>query len=364
MTGHRNGTGVSASNKSENHLWQDAVRRLVAWFRAEGRPLAFRRERTPYSTWILEVMGQQTQLSRAALYLDRWLERFPDIHALAAASETEVLQAWEGLGYYSRARNLHRAARLVVRDSGGVLPETREGLLALPGVGEYTAAAVASIAYGEAVPAVDANVLRIFARLLLHEGAVMDAAFRQQVEAAIGIMQGVEAPGVVNEALMELGEVCCLRRAPRCGVCPLSGECRARAAGATERLPRRKPQVPVIREAHAVFRIADGADRVFVIPPAADGLWPGLWTLPRVVLAEGPEPGALEQAFRERFGCAIAVEAVLPPVRHSYTRFRLLFHPVRARLAGMAGPGEWVPAGTLVTLPFPSGLRKVLARLE
>lgn len=356
---------MSARNRSENHLWQDAAGRLAAWFRAEGRPLAFRRERDPYSIWVLEVMGQQTQLSRAALYLGRWLERFPDIHTLAAAPETEVLRAWEGLGYYSRARNLHRAAQLVVRDSGGRLPETREGLLALPGVGEYTAAAVASIAFGEAAPAVDANVLRIFARLLLHGGAMTEPAFRERVGAAIGLMQRVEEPGVINEALMELGEVCCLGRAPRCAVCPLQTWCRAHAAGEAERLPLRRPQAAVIREAHAVFRIADGEDRVFVLPPAADGLWPGLRTLPRVVLPKDPEPGALEQAFRERFGFAIAVEAVLPPVRHSYTRFRLLFHPVRARLAGRStGAGEWVPAGEVRQLPFPSGLRKVLARLE
>lgn len=350
---------------SEESARQAAARRLAAWFRAEGRPLAFRRERDPYSIWVLEVMGQQTQLPRAALYLGRWLERFPDIHTLAAAPETEVLRAWEGLGYYSRARNLHRAAQLVVRDSGGRLPETREGLLALPGVGGYTAAAVASIAFGEAVPAVDANVLRIFARLLLHGGALTEAAFKSRVEAAIGAMQGVEAPGVINEALMELGEVCCLRRAPRCAVCPLAAWCRAHAAGEAERLPQRRPQAAVIREAHAVFRISDDEERVFVLPPAAAGLWPGLWTLPRAVLREAPEQGGLERLFREEYGFAIRIGALLPPVRHSYTRFRLLFHPVRARLSGGAPcEGEWVPAGTLGTLPFPSGLRKVLTRLE
>ncbi|HEX2166809.1 MAG TPA: A/G-specific adenine glycosylase, partial [Longimicrobiales bacterium] len=230
----------------------DLIRaRLLAFFDASARPLPWRQSRDPYAVWVSEVMSQQTRVETAIPYYQRWLSRFPTVAALADASPDEVLKAWEGLGYYSRARNLHAAARIVRERHGGEVPVQYDALRALPGVGEYTAGAVSSIAFGARRPAVDGNVRRVLARLL-DDPAPSPA----MLHAAAGALVPAERPGDFNQSLMELGATICTPRAPRCRRCPVAGRCAALAAGTQEQRPLPKPKkvVPTIALATAVVR--------------------------------------------------------------------------------------------------------------
>jgi len=197
-------------------------RALLDWFADNARDLPWRRTLDPYHVWLSEIMLQQTQVDRAVGYFERFLERFPDIASLDAAGEDEVLKLWEGLGYYSRARNLRKAARLVMERHGGAFPRAIQDIRALPGVGPYTAGAIASVAYNEPLPAVDANVLRVFARLLDLDEPVDLPAVKRCIEAAVvELLDPLDARGF-NQALMELGALVCAPRSPRCPACPRS----------------------------------------------------------------------------------------------------------------------------------------------
>lgn len=194
---------------------------LLEWFRENRRPLPFRQQPTAYHIWVSEIMLQQTQVATALPYYRRFVAQLPTVEALAGCEEQKLMKLWEGLGYYSRARNLQKAARLVVRQHGGKLPASYDALLALPGIGPYTAGAIASIAFGLPVVAVDGNVLRVMARLLADEGDVSLPQTKKRLSAAAQGFQPADAPGPYNEALMELGALVCLPGAPRCGACPL-----------------------------------------------------------------------------------------------------------------------------------------------
>jgi len=361
------GTGLFLTGSVEAVRNRTAVAKAVReWFEANGLPLFFRNNRSPYVIWILEVMGQQTQLSRAVAYLERWLHRFPDVSSLASTEEQEVLKLWEGLGYYSRARNIHKAAQQIVRDYNAIFPDTYSSILKLPGVGEYTAAAVASMVFGEAVPAVDANVRRIFARLLLWQEDTGSSTFTLLVREHMEKMFSIENPGLLNEGMMELGERICLRRKPDCARCPVGAFCLAFQKGEVERIPVRKQREAKIDRSYAVYRLFDTEGRVLLSAPKKRGIWPGLWSLPGILVEEEPSAAALEEWFGVSFGIDINVELLLPPVRHSYTRYRLLFYPVSGRTTETgAGGGSLVAVeqGKMGRLPFPSGILKVLREL-
>ncbi|MDA1261165.1 MAG: A/G-specific adenine glycosylase, partial [Planctomycetota bacterium] len=219
---------------------------LSAWFSRAGRALPWRPPSTdgragrdPYATWIAEIMLQQTRVEAAIPYYERFLRTFPDVSALAAAAESEVLRAWAGLGYYRRARMLHAAAREVIEQRGGVFPRSAAEWRELPGVGEYTAAAVAAQVYGEAIAAVDGNVKRVAARVLALDLASDAGALHRAARAwAQSLMDEAPDPGVIVEALMELGATVCVPREPRCDACPIASACAARARGLERELPR------------------------------------------------------------------------------------------------------------------------------
>ena len=240
-------------------------RALLDHFDGTRRALPWRSERTPYRVMVSEFMLQQTRVEAVIPYYERWLRRFPGWEALADAGEDEVLRAWTGLGYYRRARNLHRAARIVRERYGGELPEDSEALKRLPGVGEYTAGAVASIAFGRAVPAVDGNVKRVLCRLFDLEAPT---AARLREKAAALVDPG--RPGDFNEALMELGATVCTPRSPGCGGCPVRGWCRARAAGTVAERPARRPRGKVPRVEHVAVVVVGGVGRGV----GGDGLGP------------------------------------------------------------------------------------------
>ena len=251
----------------------DTARRsaLLRWYRKHRRDLPWRRTRDPYAIWVSEIMLQQTRVETVIPYYHRFLERFPSAAALARAGGTDVLAVWSGLGYYRRARNLHVGAAIVVRDGGGELPRTLDGLRALPGVGAYTAAAIASIAFDLPAAAVDGNVIRVIARWDGRKGRRDDARLKRAVaERAEGFAPG-PSPGDWTQALMELGATRCLPRAPLCERCPVSRWCRAAASGQPDRYPESAATGAVKRERRVLLLLRRGA-RVLLIPdPADDG---------------------------------------------------------------------------------------------
>jgi A/G-specific adenine glycosylase len=262
-------------------------RALLAFFDASARDLPWRRSRDPYAVWVSEVMAQQTRLDTVIPYYARWMQQFPDVHALAAAPVDDVLKQWEGLGYYSRARNLHAAARIIAERHGGTLPGQYDALRALPGIGDYTAGAVSSIAFGVREPVVDGNVRRVLARLL-DDPAPPPRRLREVAAALVP----EERPGDFNQALMELGSLVCTPRAPRCDDCPLREHCAAHDAGTQLDRPRTVPKkaTPVYDVAIAVLRAPDG--RVLVMRRPETGLLAGLWSFPGRVMTERADAAA------------------------------------------------------------------------
>jgi A/G-specific adenine glycosylase len=340
---------------------------LLAWYRANRRDLPWRRSRDPYAVWISEAMLQQTRVETVIPYWGRFLALFPDITRLAAAEPDAVLGAWAGLGYYSRARNLHRAAQRVVAEHGGRLPDTVEGLLELPGVGRYTAGAVASIAFDRPEPVVDGNVARVLVRLHgIRENPKQPAVAARLWELATDLARG-PSPGDLNQALMELGALVCTPRTPRCPACPLRRRCAAHRDGDAEALPLRvRKAAPRAVEAVAALILRRG--RVLAVRRPPRGLLGGLWELPGGELAprELPEAG-LRRALRERTGLAFASASFRGEVEHAFTHRNLRLHvfrcdtPVgRVRLFEFDAH-RWVVPSALRELPQASVTRKALA---
>lgn len=266
------------------------IGRLLDWYAANARDLPWRRTTEAYPVWISEVMLQQTRVEAVRGYWTRFLAALPTVRDLSEAEDDRLMKLWEGLGYYSRARNLKRAARQVVERFGGAFPADYAALLSLPGVGEYTAGAVASICFGIPVPAVDGNVLRVMARLADDDADVLDPAVRRAVRARLLACIPPERPGAFNQALMELGAtVCTPAGAPRCADCPLHEDCRARAAGREQLLPVRGARRARRVEERTVFvlRGPSGAPAGYRRP--AEGLLASLWQLPDA-------PGLLDAA--------------------------------------------------------------------
>jgi len=301
--------------------------RLLAWFARRARDLPWRQGRTPYRVWVAEVMLQQTRVETVVSYYERFLARFPSVQALASAPLEQVLKAWEGLGYYARARNLHTAARQVVTAHGGQLPDTFDGLLALPGVGRYTAGAVASIAFGRDVPAVDGNARRVLCRVLEIREDVTRRATQASLETLTASLLPAGQAGAFNEALMELGAAVCTPRSPHCDRCPLCDLCQARARGDPESLPMRRPRKPVPHyEVAAAVTIRDDG-RVLLAQRNADDMLGGLWEFPGGKREDGETlPECLAREMREELAMGIEVGELLAIVRHAYTHFRITLH--------------------------------------
>ena len=250
---------------------------LLAWFRQNARALPFRQDPTPYHIWVSEIMLQQTRVAAALEHYRRFMEALPDIPALASCPDEELFKLWEGLGYYSRARNLKKAAQIVCGAYGGQLPASFEELQKLPGIGEYTAGAIASIAFGLPAPAVDGNVLRVFARLYNDKSNLADPAAKRLFTRRVMEQQPHDAPGPFNEALMELGALVCLPGAsPLCGACPLAGQCGAKAAGTQRELPVKTP--PKARRLQPVTVLVVRCENRCLLQKRPDtGLLAGLW---------------------------------------------------------------------------------------
>ena len=349
---------------------RDLRRLLLEWFRGNRRDLPWRRTRDPYAIWISESMLQQTRVETVIPYYRRFLERFPDVHALASADLEDVLGLWAGLGYYSRARNLHRAAQRVAAEHGGALPSDPAALRALPGVGRYTAGAVASIAFDRPEPIVDGNVVRVLTRLFGIEDEVGAPAVARRLWALAADFADGPQPGTANQALMELGATVCTRRAPRCAACPLAQRCTARRRGDAEALPvkRRKPK-PRAVEAVAGWVVRRG--RVLAVQRPARGLLGGLWELPGGELRAGETASeAMMRTLRERLGLDIDGATSLGSVEHGFTHLALRLHVLRCeiprgrvRLRDFAA-FRWLAPRAFDALPHGAVTRKALSLLR
>jgi len=336
-------------------------RRLLAWFDAHHRPMPWRGRRDPWEILVSEVMLQQTTVAAVVPYYERFMARWPTPEAFAAAPREEVLAAWAGLGYYRRADLLARTARRIAERGG--FPRERDALRELPGLGEYTSGAVASIAFGERVPAVDGNVERVLTRVQAIDGDPRRAPARAAIRALARDLVDPERPGDFNQALMELGARPCRPRAPACGECPVATLCEGRRRGEPTRwpqlAPRRRP-VEVTRVALVVAR----RDAVLLERRAAAPN-EGFYELPGADVERGGDPAPLVDALADGAGLRVSVLRPLPPHRHGITRSRITVHPFAARLLGgrVRAPFAWVRPRR-PGRPITTATRRILARLE
>jgi A/G-specific adenine glycosylase len=332
-------------------------KRLLAWYRRHRRALPWRETRDPYRIWVSEIMLQQTRVSAVIPYYQRFLERFPTVKALAAAPEQELLECWSGLGYYRRARQMQQAARRVAAEHGGVFPDTLEALQGLPGIGGYTAAAIASIAFGRPHAVVDGNVIRVLTRLFDDGRDVTRSATRSALAARAQQLLdcvGRGDYGHFNQAVMELGAMICTPRGPQCLICPVAEFCLSRRNGSQLDRPRKKAKEKAERLDVAVVVVRRGARLLMRQRPADSAVMPGFWELPQ---AEGARLDA---------GCfwdlGIESDGLLGEFRHTIT-----FRSYRGRvfggvLAGRSPQGyRWVPQARLIELPVTTITRKALA---
>ncbi len=330
--------------------------RLLMWGRDQGRSLPWRNpsgagHRDPYQVWISEIMLQQTQVNTVIPYYERWLARFPTLAALAAAPLDDVLKCWEGLGYYARARNLHRAAQIVVAQHGGQLPTSRAALAGLPGIGRYTAGAILSLAFGQRAAALEGNLKRVLSRVFDVDTPLGQAATEARLwhlsEEMVAALAYDDQAGSLNEALMDLGAAVCLPQNPTCLTCPLMGMCLAQARGVQNARPVRVP-----RKALPYFDVTCGLiwgedGRLLIAQRPPHGMLGGLWEFPGGKLEPGESlPECLQREIMEELGIAIEVGAKLTAVEHTYTHLRITLHAFHCRVLHgepqALGVADWV----------------------
>ena len=321
---------------------------LVRWFAGAARELPWRTNRTPYRVWLSEVMLQQTRVAVVVDYFTRFTQRFPDIAALAAAHEDDVLSLWSGLGYYSRGRNLHKAARVVVDEHGGQFPSTRAALRALPGVGDYTSAAVASLAFGEPEAVVDGNVHRVLMRLCADATPIDTQSGVAATSArATALVTSSSTPAAVNEGLMELGALVCTPRSPSCGACPWRRSCRAHAHGDVEQYPVKAKKLARKALRIACVVVIDGSGRLWLERRDSRGLFGGLWEPPGVVVDDDDVQAAWRAVLQSR-GLAAPSRWPEPVVvtrtlTHRDLRFDVVIHRVDDGCVHVVdGEGRWL----------------------
>lgn len=343
---------------------------LLKWFDVEQRAMPWRRTDDPYRIWVSEVMLQQTRVDQAEPYYRRFVERFPTVEDLARADLDDVLLCWEGLGYYSRARNLHAAAGRVVNDFDGRVPSDEALLRTLPGVGPYTAAAVLSIAYDRPHAAVDGNVTRVVARVFRIESDIRSSVARAQITRLADTLIDPDRPGRFNQAVMELGSTICTPRSPRCPACPIRPVCAAAAKGDPENFPITASRRPVPHHIIAVALLFNERGRLLIQKRPEHKMLGGLWEFPGGKQEHGESPAeTCRREVEEELGLRIEVGEPFHVLSHAYSHFRITLYAFVARVAENAvtsEPGrlEWVEMERLREYAFPRANRKLLERLE
>ena len=339
--------------------------RLLAWFRANRRELPWRASRDPYRIWVAEIMLQQTRIAAVIPYYDRFLRRFPDVRALARARQPEVLKLWSGLGYYSRARNLHSAAKTIMSKHNGEFPRDLKAALDLPGIGHYTAAAVLSIAYDEPLAVLDGNVARVLARLDAVRGDLREQHTWRNLSNTAQKLLARDAASDWNQALMELGETICTPKSPQCADCPISRWCDAHAQGLANEIPapRKKRAAVNIKIAAAILRDPQGRTLLVKDPGAHDHvLFSRMWQFPAVEVKRNPRAELTNHLHATLGMNGVTLEA-LPEARHGVTFRNVTLLPFLARvdqLPAKAGTQARVlPLKSIARIPISSATRKV-----
>ncbi len=349
----------------------DLAAPLLEWYARQARQLPWRDHPDPYAVWVSEIMLQQTRVETVQPYFANWMAQFPDIESLAKADLQQVLSAWQGLGYYSRARNLHRAAQIVVEKWGGKLPPDPHALRSLPGVGRYTAAAIASIAFGLDEATLDGNIQRVFSRLFNFTEVARSPAAEKRLWQLVSAHLPPGKASQYNQALMDLGALICTPRAPACDICPLAHVCQARALGVQEQRPiqKIKPPIPHYLVTAAVIQ---QAGKVLITQRPQDGLLGGMWEFPGGKQGAGEDLAqCLQREICEELGAEIAVHTQLGIYRHAYTHFRVTLHAFHCTLLPGAQPRPlqvadllWVDLGELQNYPMGKIDRLIAADLQ
>jgi len=340
---------------------------LISWFKENQRDLPWRHTYDPYHIWISEVMLQQTQMDRGVAYFNRWIDRFPNVKAVANAEQQEILKYWEGLGYYSRARNLHKAAKIIGDVFAGEVPADYDLLIQLPGIGPYTAAAVASVAGNRDIPVVDANVIRLYARIFDIDSPVKEKKALQQIKTISKKMLPKGRARLFNQALMEFGGLVCTPRKPVCDSCILSDFCLAFSRGSVDKRPvtcKPKKIITVERVAGIVLH----RDRILLLQRREEDVWGGLWDFPGGELKTGEKTEVVAGKISACTGFMVDVVDSITTVIHHYTRYKIILHSFLCILRGedvvpalgAAADYRWVLPKELDLFGFPAGPRKVL----
>ena len=343
---------------------------LLKWFKAHQRALPWRKKYEPYHVWISEIMLQQTQVVTVLPYFDRWIKKLPTIQSVAEAKEDTILKLWEGLGYYSRARNLQKAAKMIVEKFDGKFPEKYEDILSLPGIGKYTAGAITSIAFNQNYPVVDGNVIRVISRLKAFKGNTRLPVNIQKMWKWAGDLLAKGEARDFNQAMMELGALICTPKNPKCDQCPVQKFCSGFSSGIQEELPNRgeKKKTESIKVSIAVIQ-KNG--KFFVQKRPSSGLMGGLWEFPGgKVEKKETSKQALIREIKEELGITLKGIKKITEIKHAYTRFKVDLHCYSAEIKEgtislkSAQEGKWVTLADLKKLPFPAANVRLIDQLN
>ncbi len=349
----------------------DAFRqRLPQWFKGVARDLPWRRTDDPYRIWLSEIMLQQTRVDQAMPYYERFLDAFPTVETLANAELDEVLLKWEGLGYYSRARNLHKAAQSVVNEHSGAFPASYDGLRSLPGIGPYTGAAVASLAFGLPHAVLDGNVIRVLTRVFAISDDAKASSTRKRLQTLVDSLLPHDQPGPFNEGIMELGAMVGTPRQPKCTACPLQSVCAAFAEHQPEAYPVSKKKAPTPHYDIAVGLLFNAAGEVLIQRRKEEGLLGGLWEFPGGKHEEGESLAeTCTRELQEELGVEVLTGDLFARVKHAYSHFKITLHAFRCQLISgtpvsrLGIPIKWVALDDLYDYAFPRANRRIIEQL-
>ncbi len=334
---------------------------LTDWFSKNQRPLPWRKTYDPYQVWISEIMLQQTQVTTVLPYFQRWMKKLPTIESVASAKEDMVLKLWEGLGYYSRARNLQKAAKQIVEKHKGKFPDDPKEILALPGIGKYTAGAIASIAFNKPEPIVDGNVIRVVARLMNYN---KNTRLPENIKHFWNWMKKSvpKQAREFNQGMMELGALICSPKNPKCDKCPLKSKCISHQKGTMDSLPNRgeKQKKVSIKVAIAII---ENEGKIFIQKRPSKGLMGGLWEFPGGKVEKETLRNALKREIKEEVGIEISNIKPFQRIKHGYTKFSVDLHCFTAKTSDKTRKGKWIPKEKLKDYPFPAANVKLIAKL-
>lgn len=360
------------SPETDKTLDHFPVGELLNWYDHQKRPLLWRESTDPYLIWISEVMLQQTRVDQATPFFERFISRFPNVQSLAESDQQEVLKYWEGLGYYSRARNLHSGAKQIVDEYNGVIPDKWNELKNIKGIGDYTASAILSIAFNKPFGVLDGNVIRVLTRYLNHEGDVTKAKVKSELQSFSNEIVSKKRPGDFNQALMELGATVCVPKKPKCGVCPINQLCLNAHSINNERIPYKpgKPKVPHHRIVVAIIHNPKTGE-ILISKRKQDVMLGGLWEFPGGKVKQGESLNdAILREIMEETSVSIEIKQELATIKHAYSHFKITLTAfICTYKSGVPKPNEsdevrWIKLGELDKYPFPKANLKFMGLVK